>query len=199
MFQGSNTSLVCLGAGPEDSLSWEKVGSSLGANTTTVLGDRIIITTSSVSDRGLYVCNVETSCGAQARASALLEVSLHNMYSVHYCTLCNVHYCTILYIALNADRAERAPDSGAVPRHSPDGDQGGESPLPVPVHVRWVQYSKVQYEYSRAFCTQEYPHRRYPGPETEDRCRAMPRYSAEASSSEYQVLRASRQYFTGKT
>ena len=147
MFQGSNTSLVCLGAGPEDSLSWEKVGSSLGANTTTVLGDRIIITTSSVSDRGLYVCNVETSCGAQARASALLEVSLHNMYSVHYCTLCTVHYCTILYIALNADRAERAPDSGAVPRHSPDGDQGGESPLPVPVHVRWVQYeySTVQY------------------------------------------------------
>ena len=149
MFQGSNTSLVCLGAGPEDSLSWEKVGSSLGANTTTVLGDRIIITTSSVSDRGLYVCNVETSCGAQARASSLLEVSLHNMYSVHYCTLCNVHYCTILYIALNADRAERAPDSGAVPRHSPDGDQGGESPLPVPVHVRWVQYSTLLYNIVR--------------------------------------------------
>ena len=90
MFQGSNTSLVCLGAGPEDSLSWEKVGSSLGANTTTVLRDRIIITTSSVSDRGLYVCNVETSCGAQARASSLLEVSLHNMY------FCTVHYCTLL-------------------------------------------------------------------------------------------------------
>ena len=41
---------------------------------TSLVRDSLTITAASVTDRGLYVCNVETSCGAQGRASSLLEV-----------------------------------------------------------------------------------------------------------------------------
>ena len=72
--QGGDTVLRCEGAGPGDSVTWEKVGSDLGASSLTVTRDSLAITAASVTDRGLYVCNVETSCGAQGRASSLLEV-----------------------------------------------------------------------------------------------------------------------------
>ena len=73
--QGGDTVLHCEGAGPGDSVTWEKVGSDLGSSTITVTRDSLTIRAASVTDRGLYVCNVENNCGAQGRASSLLEVS----------------------------------------------------------------------------------------------------------------------------
>ena len=122
--QGSDTSLVCLGAGPADSITWEKVGSDLGSSTITVTRNVLTITAASVTDRGLYVCNVENSCGAQGRASSLLEVS--KIFLTKY----------FVEIFSLPGRAERASHSVAVPLHSADSHAGRECSLPVSLHVR---------------------------------------------------------------
>ena len=80
--QGGDTELHCEGAGPGDSVTWEKVGSDLGSSTVSVTRNILTITAASVTDRGLYVCNVENNCGAQGRASSLLEVI--EIFSIKY-------------------------------------------------------------------------------------------------------------------
>ena len=80
--QGGDTVLTCHGSSPGDTLTWEKVGSDLGSSTITLTRNILTITAASVTDRGLYVCNVENNCGAQGRASSLLEVS--EIFSIKY-------------------------------------------------------------------------------------------------------------------
>ena len=70
--QGSSTKLTCLG--PQDSLiSWEKVGEDLLSPSLSVSGTVVTVTSSLVSDRGMYVCTATSTCGS-GRASSILEV-----------------------------------------------------------------------------------------------------------------------------
>ena len=70
--QGSSTKLTC--NGPQDSLiSWEKVGEDLLSPSLSVSGPVVMVSSSLVSDRGMYVCTATSTCGS-GRASSILEV-----------------------------------------------------------------------------------------------------------------------------
>ena len=85
--QGSPASLRCsvtAGGRPVQTFqySWQKVRDQIDPLTTEVVGGELRLRSVSVSDRGLYVCHVTSSCGAQARASSILEVERRERPSV---------------------------------------------------------------------------------------------------------------------
>ena len=77
--QGSPASLQCSvsAPGPPQTLRyfWEKVREEISRERSQLVGSELRLRAVEVSDRGLYVCNVENNCGAQGRASSLLEVT----------------------------------------------------------------------------------------------------------------------------
>ena len=70
--QGSNATIKCL-AKENTEVLWEKVREDLQSPNLFVSGNMIQVISASVSDRGMYVCTVVTSCGTE-RASSILEV-----------------------------------------------------------------------------------------------------------------------------
>ena len=70
--QGQDTTLTCTSS-PPGRVEWMKVGEELTSPRLTVAGEQVEVRAALVSDRGMYVCTVVTSCGS-ARASSILEV-----------------------------------------------------------------------------------------------------------------------------
>ena len=72
--QGSSTQLKCIGSGSSaPDISWEKVGEDLSSPALSISGGVISVRSAAVSDRGMYVCTVKTTCGS-GRASSILEI-----------------------------------------------------------------------------------------------------------------------------
>ena len=72
--QSEDVTLTCKVDGtPKPTIQWSKVGEDLNSPNILIDGETLTITNSAVSDRGVYVCNVENNAGT-TRASAVLEV-----------------------------------------------------------------------------------------------------------------------------
>lgn len=71
--QGGDASLVCRSS-PPGQAQWMKVGEDLTSPQLTVAEEQVTVRGAMVSDRGMYVCTVTTSCGTSGRASSILEV-----------------------------------------------------------------------------------------------------------------------------
>ena len=74
--QGEDVTITCKVEGtPRPTIEWIKHGEVDGLNKQNIVinGETLTITNADVSDRGVYVCNVENSVGG-TRASAVLEV-----------------------------------------------------------------------------------------------------------------------------
>ena len=76
--QGSPASLQCSvsAPGPPQTFRyfWEKVREEISEERSQLLGSELRLRAVEVSDRGLYVCQVISPCGARARSSSILEV-----------------------------------------------------------------------------------------------------------------------------
>ena len=70
--QGQDAAITCKST-PPGNIQWMKVGEDMNSPQLKVMGERVEVKSALVSDRGMYVCTVTTSCGA-ARASSILEV-----------------------------------------------------------------------------------------------------------------------------